>query len=618
MSLSQALSTATTGLRVAQTGMALVASNVANAETPGYVRKSLVQESTAGSGASSGVRVAAIVRQFEAYVQRQLRVETSGGAYANLRAQFYDRLQNLYGAPGSANSLESVFNRFTNAVQQLATSPDAAAARSAALSSAQVLAQQLNGMTEDIQSLRADAERGIADAVLVANEAMAQIASINGQLAGMQSGDAAAAALQDQRDVYIDRLAELMDIKVVNGEQNQVNIFTGSGVQLVGAQAGRLTFNPQGTMSAATTWSADPAENSLGTLMLVSASGAATDLIASKAVRAGEIAAYVDMRDNVLVQAQAQLDALAAAMSSALSDRTVEGDPVTSGLQQGFELDTAGLRPGNTITLSYTDNGQPRTVTIVRVDDPAALPLDNGFTIDPGDTVLGVNFAGGTASVVSQLNAHFGGKIQFSNAGSVLRALDDGAASMTDIGSFTSRQTVTALDGGSAELPFFTDGNSPFTGAVTATGSQRVGLAGRITVNSALIADPSRLVAFAAGVSAGDPTRPDFIHQRLTGTAMLFSPDSGIGSAGTPFSGSLPGFLRQVLSQQGGAAEAAASLAQGQEVVVNALKQRVAEQSGVNIDQEMANLLTLQNAYAANARVMTVVRDLLEVLMNII
>ena len=67
---------------------------------------------------------------------------------------------------------------------------------------------------------------------------------------------------------------------------------------------------------------------------------------------------------------------------------------------------------------------------------------------------------------------------------------------------------------------------------------------------------------------------------------------------------------------QGEAAANASSLAQGQDVVVNALQQRINDASGVNIDQEMANLISLQTAYGANARVMTAVRDMIDTLMK--
>ena len=86
MSLSQALATAVSGLHAAQAGLSITAANVANAETPGYVRKTAVQVTTAAGDLGVGVRTAAISRELDQYVQRQLRVETSGASYADLRA----------------------------------------------------------------------------------------------------------------------------------------------------------------------------------------------------------------------------------------------------------------------------------------------------------------------------------------------------------------------------------------------------------------------------------------------------------------------------------------------------------------------------------------------------
>ena len=115
--------------------------------------------------------------------------------------------------------------------------------------------------------------------------------------------------------------------------------------------------------------------------------------------------------------------------------------------------------------------------------------------------------------------------------------------------------TVTSLTGGSGEFPLFTDGSAPYTGVITGTGSERVGLAARIAVNPAVVADPSSLIAYQAGTPAGDSTRPDFILQQLTNASLTFSPNTGIGTVSAPFSGSLTTYLRQVISQQGEAAE---------------------------------------------------------------
>ena len=621
MGLTQALQTSVSGLRTTQAGLSLIASNVANAQTPGYVRKTLGQATTASGGNSVGVRVASINREFDQYVQRQFRIESAGGSYANLRADFYSRLQQLYGQPGADSSLETIFNRFTGALQGLATSPDSVSARSVVLSSAQVLTQQLNGMTTDIQGLRGDCERALSDAVNTANDAMKQIAVLNQQLATITASDATSASLLDQRDLYIDRLSQLMDVAVVRGEHNQVNIFTNSGIQVVGTVAATLAFQAQGTITPTAKWDPDPSKSTVGTLQLVLSSGGTFDLIANKSLRAGELAALVDMRDNVLVEAQSQIDAMAAGLSRALSDKTIAGTPVSLPPQAGFTVDIGGVLAGNTINLTYTDNitSTQHRLKIMRVDDPAALPLPDSATLDPNDEVLGLSFAGGMASVVAQLNAKFNGQLVFANpAGTTLRVLDDGAPNLANVDALSVTQTMTTLTGGSAELPFFNDAGTPYSGAITSLGPQSIGFAGRIVVNPLLLADPSRLVIYSTSplTAAGDPTRPDFLYRQLVDTSLSFAPDTGMGSVASPFAATMPTFLRQILSDQGEKAANADSLAKGQAVVVSALKQRVADGSAVNVDVEMSNLLTLQTAYGANARVMSTVKEMLEILLR--
>ncbi len=177
---------------------------------------------------------------------------------------------------------------------------------------------------------------------------------------------------------------------------------------------------------------------------------------------------------------------------------------------------------------------------------------------------------------------------------------------------------MTSLTSGNPQLPMFVDGVQPITGAITASGSQTTGLAGRISVNSALVASPSSLVAYAANTTAGDTTRPNFILNQLTNASLTYSPATGIGTQQAPYSGTLSNYMSQVASQQSQNATAATSLKQGQDTVVTALQQRVNNQSGVNIDTEMSNLIALQNAYGANARVMSTVQSMITTLMQVI
>jgi flagellar hook-associated protein 1 FlgK len=623
MGLGQALSAAVSGLRVTQSNLALVASNIANAETPGYVRKTASQVANASGEVTIGVRLSSISRELDQYLQRQLRTETAGGAYASTRSDYFQRLQGVLGQPGDDNALETVFNDFTTALQSLSTTPDSSTARYGVLTAAQTLAQHLNGMTSDIQGMRSDAELAISDAVTQANTALKNIADINRQLGLTNVQDATTATLQDQRDYYLDQLSQLMDVKVVQTDHNQVQVFTSSGTQLVGDQAASIVFDAKGSLSAASQWNVDPSKRSVGTLMLDPGTGAKTDMIAGNMIGSGKIAALLDMRDNVLPGAQAQIDQIAAAMASALSDRTTAGTTATSGSQSGFDVDIGSLLSGNTINVSYTDTttNTQRTITLVRVDDPRVLPLSNSITPNSGDKVIGIDFSGGFASAMAQISSALGpAGLQVSNpSGTTLRVLDSGAGGKVALNSLSATTTMTSLVNGGPELPLFLDGAKPYSGIIGALGSQTTGFAGRIAVNPALFADPSRLVVMQTSplTAAADATRPNFILDRLTNGVLDFSPEAGIGTAAAPFSGSLQSYIRQMISQQGEAAANADSLNQGQQVVVNTLQQRFADQSNVNIDQEMANLLKLQTAYGANARVLSVAKDMLDQLFQV-
>jgi flagellar hook-associated protein 1 len=617
MGLSSALATAMSGLRANQAALSIVSSNIANASTPGYISQSVNQIEVPSGTDGASVQVTGVNRQLDLYVQNQLRTETSGGSYADQTSNILSQLQDVYGTPGGGGTLETAFSNFTTALQALSTSSGSQSAQTSALSAAQSLAQQLNTTTQGIQSLRSNVQQDIGNSVTEANTDMTQIAAINTQLQGLAPTDPAAATLMDQRDTAITQLSQLMDIRAVTDGSNQTSVFTNSGVQLVGAgQASQMTFTSPGALTANSLYNSNPAKSGVGSLTIQLPNGASYDMVANNAISSGQIAADLKLRDQTLVQAQTQVDQMAATLSSSLSDQTTDGTAVT-GPPAGFSLDVSNVLPGNTVNLTYTNSltNTQQQVSIVNVTDPSALPLPNAPNANP--QVIGINFSGGMASVVSQLNAALGtSNLQFSNpSGSTLQVVGNSAVTVNAASTTT---TTSSLTSGSAQLPLFTDGSSLYTGAITGSGSQMTGLAGRITVNAALLSNPANLSVYSTSppTAAGDTTRSDFLYSQLTSGTFSYSPQTGLGSSTSPFTGTITGFMQQFLSQQANASTSATQLQQGQDVVVNTLQQKFDSTSAVNIDTEMANLIALQNSYAANAHVMSVVQSMMTSLLQ--
>src|SRR5947209_2435303 len=548
MSLGSALATAMSGLRANHAALSIASSNIANAQTPGYITQSTIQVETVTGDIGTSVNVLGVNRQLNQFIQTQLRTESSGGAYADQIASVLTQLQSVYGTPGDAGTLENAYSNFTTALQSLQTTSGSSSSQTNVLTTAQALAQQLNATSQGIQTLRSNAEQDINISVGQANAAMAQIADLNTQLQSLKKTDPTATTLMDQRDHAIDQLAQLMDIRVSTDPNNQTTVYTGSGVELVGLQASTLSFNPQGTLNPNALWNANPAKSTVGTISIQFPNGAVTDLIATNAISSGQIAADVKLRDQTLVQAQTQIDQLAASVSSALSDKTTPGTAAPAALapKAGFDLDLTNVLPGNKINFTYTDiaTNTQHQVTIVRVDDPTALPLSNAGA-NPNNPTIGVNFSGGIASVVAQLNAQFTtANLQFSNpAGSTLRLVDNGTGTVK-VNAASVTTTVPSLAGGSPQLPVFTDGNQLYTGSITGVASQLTGYAARITVNSALLADPSKITIYntAPLTNPGDTTRVDFLYSQLTTGTFSYSPQTGLGTAATPFKATLSGF----------------------------------------------------------------------------
>jgi len=612
MGLASVVGNALDGLQTTQSAIGIVARNVANAGTEGYTRK-VHNQTTSVLGDGSTVVAEAATRQLDITLQRQLRAERASSGYADTMAELHSRIDALFGQPGGENALDTRVADFAASLQALTTSPDDLNARAIALGEATALAGHLNGLSGDVQTLREQAETGIGDSVAGANGYLEQIAALNTQIVSQKAAGTLNVDTLDKRDGAIDKLSRLLDIRVIESANGLTSVYTDTGHLLVDVQPNRLEFDARATLGAGALYSTDPDERGVGTVTLVSAGGGRTDLIRDKAIRSGEIAAYLEVRDGVLVQAQAQLDELASGLALALS--TSERAGTTSGT--GFALSVSDLQRGDLVTLTL---GTQR-LSLVNASDPAALPA--GAAPEPRDLLSGIDFSQADAalqtSVQAALDALLGPGRALAGVAAGVLTITDGTADVTGL---TARVSAPSAEGGAA-LPLFKDGpDALYTNAFEGE-PQKTGFAARITVSREVAGDPSRLVLFDIDASDGfvtpaaDPSRPRYLYERLTEASFAFSPATGIGTSTTPKRGSVAEFALAVVSDRAIKAQAAQSIAEGQEIVVSGLEQRYESVSAVSIDDELATLLELQTAYSANARVMQIAQELVDMMLQL-
>ncbi|MBU1176568.1 MAG: flagellar hook-associated protein FlgK [Alphaproteobacteria bacterium] len=612
MGLSVTLSNALSGMRTTQDGLTVLSRNVANAGASGYHRQSVVIKDMNG-GSSTYSSFVGVERAFVSSLERAYVREVGDMGYADVRNTFLERLEVAFGKPGDANSLDTLLQDFTNSMQALAVSPEDYATRATTISSAQTLAQALNGLSGTVQELRQETETQIAAEVDTLNQSLQSLRDINVRLSDYSLDEASRLSVLDERDRLVARVSEIVDTQAVYRTDGTVALMTKSGLGLLDQGATTFTFAPAGALSANSLYAIDDAENGVGVLTAYTPSGLRLDVLDQKIVQSGRLAALVELRDTTLVQTQAQLDSIAAALAQALNTNETAGTAVT-GPPDGFDIGMADIAKGNEVSFSYVQSGQSRDVRIVRVDDPSKLPMD--YRTPGGERVIGVDFSGAAGSVAAQLNAVLGPGISFADDGTTLSIRDDGGVNST-ITSASKSTSSTATQGAGLALNLFTDlGDQAYTGALDGEPQAR-GFAARITVNSVIANDNSLLVQYDSGGTLGDPARVDYMLDRME--TVNFRPDNQqlkeLG--GYSLSGDLQSLVQQVINYQGDMIANAKSALDTQQIALDAVELRMDAEYGVSIDEEMARLMELQNAYAASARVVSIAQELIDALMNI-
>lgn len=616
MGLNTSINNAVSGLRTNQDSIDILSRNVANSGTPGYHRQSLnvVDYNTQSS---SYARTAGATRAFNASLQSYYTRQVSDTANSGVQASYLDRLQGFLGKPGSAGSLDKLYSDLKNKLQGISTSPDDYTARSQAVASAQNMAETLNRLSRNIQEMRQETEGQIATSVNELNGMTSSLAEVNARMLDLGMTDTARAALLDQRDRLVSAIAEKIDVKAEYRPNGTVALMTRSGVGILDNGISTFAFESAGNLDATSEFNADPALTRAGKLTLTTPSGLTLDLIQQGVLQGGELAGLITLRDKTLVEAQSQLDEIAAGLAQAFSTKQTSGTTIAGGLS----TTVSGMQPGNSMTMTVKVGGVEQTVKIVNTTQTGVDYRDA-----TGARVIGINMNNGAtdadraSSAAAQLQAVFNTStatepalpVTVTNNGAALEFTTGGADTVT---SLTKRATSTSLQGDGLAMSLFVDsGNKSYTGNLDSDPPQKLGFASRISINTAILADNKLMVQDEVGGTLGDADRPNYILAQLDAMKFVSGGDPKTSPTRFQISGNLGEVISQVVSFQGSSISAALTKADDRQLTLDTVVDQMQSEYGVNVDEEMARLMELQNAYAANARVVSVVKELLDAL----
>ncbi|MGF1631430.1 MAG: flagellar hook-associated protein FlgK [Kiloniellaceae bacterium] len=621
MSLSIALFNALSGLQVNQTALQVTASNVANVNTPDYSRKIHDQQNRILSGVGAGVETAQIVRRIDQFLRRDLMQETTVMGNAQVRADYMNRMQAMFGSVGNNNALGNTITDLASAIENVANSPEVAAHRFDAVNEAVEMAQYFNNMGTQVQQLRTQADAEIAAAIDVINAELEVVAELNAQIAnnlvkGLPVGD-----LQDRRDVAVKTISEYMDLQEFTDTSGQIRLFTQSGRSLVsGTTVSSLSYTVTPFMTAN--------ENYPTTISGIFLNGTTNDITTQ--ITTGKLGALIEMRDRQLPAMTNQLDQLGAQLrdevnrvhnrgaNTPFGQGTGATDPAAMYGSRSIATPTDPLTLGSDVTFAILDaDGNsvtaPMTIAAGATTPDAILTAIDGY--------LGTAPGYGTAAWNNDRM-----EIKLEN-GYRLAILDNGPAA--DMGDATIQFDA---DGDAAQETYLGFSNffglndlletPSLSGGVLAMENQGsdLGTSSTLRVRQSIVDDPSYL---SRGMLRG--TAPNLtlgvgdneIAQQLAGVFGENFSYATVASGPSAVSTTFSGYAGVILSFNASQTAAADSTLEYQTFFFQDLRAKFQSEAGVNLDEELANMTIFQNAYNASARLVQAVDEMFDTLLSL-
>lgn len=627
------------GLNAAMSGLVTTGHNISNASTPGFNRQAIVQTSNTpqatGSGfLGHGVSVTTVTRIYSAALANQLTLAQSQGSQLDAYNTQITQLDNMLGSTSAG--LAPALQNFFSGVAAVAASPADVPTRQAMLSSANTLASTFQGLDQQFAQMRAGINTGITSSIASINGYAQQIASLNQSIVAAQGANAQQQPndLLDQRDALITALNKQIGASVVKESNGSYDVFIGNGQPVV--------LGNQAVALAATPSPQDPQQMVVGY-----SSGASIVPLAQTGIQGGTLGGLLSFRSNSLDAAQNALGRVAMGVAQSVNQQNALGQDLNGALGQdifsapsptvlsstqnsgsatvGATLQNAAQLTTSDYQLQYTGaSGGNETYQLTRLSDGAITNIAFPTGGSGAATVDGI-----TLDLTTGANAKDSWLIQPTRLG----AANIGVVTNDPAGIAAASPVATSAplsNTGSASISaagVSSVANLPLAGAVTLTYN-----AGQFTVSGA--APPAGPFTYTSGSNisfngisftiSGAPANGDTFtvgpntngisdnRNALAMAALQTAKTLGQSAPGGQPTTSFGGAYGQLVNQIGNTAQQTGVMNTAQQNVITQATQAQQSVSGVNLDEEAANLLRYQQAYQASGKLMQIADTLFQ------
>ena len=344
MSIGSTLTNALSGLTAQAKAAELVSSNIANVSTPGYARRELILAARTTYTPGQGVQIMGVQRNANMPLIGDRRLAESAAADAGARAAFYKRAENIIGTPDDTSSISGRVAALDSALLEASSHPEAETRLANVLSAAQSLATQLGVASKDVQAARNAANTQIAGQVTTLNASLARVAKLNSLIHNGIAVQQDVSSLQDQRQATIDEISRIVPVREVQQPEGGVYLYTESGASLLDVGPTVFGYTPTNVVTYETT--------NGGGLSGLTLNGKPTKTAGDGSyIAGGTLGASFAIRDQLGVQAQSQLDAVARDLVERFSDPAL--DTTRAAGAAGLFTDSgAAFDPANELGLS--------------------------------------------------------------------------------------------------------------------------------------------------------------------------------------------------------------------------------------------------------------------------